>query len=70
MSNPSNGDPLPDGDDLQDVDERHRGLADRLRRLRWPEPPDGVRERRLAELRDALSRGSKPSASPEASEET
>jgi hypothetical protein len=62
VSNPSNGDPLPDGDDLEDVDDRHRALADRLRRLRWPEPPEGVRERRLAELRDILARGS--SASP------
>jgi hypothetical protein len=70
VSNPSNGDPLPDGDDLEDVDDRHRALADRLRRLRWPEPPEGVRERKLAELREVLSRGSRAPDPPEPAEDT
>lgn len=69
MSNSSNGDPLPDGDDLDEVDDRHRALADRLRSLRWPEPPEGVRERRLAELRKALARGPRGSRPPDPPEE-
>jgi hypothetical protein len=58
MSIPANGDHVSDGDDLEGVDDRHRALAERLRRLRWPEPPPGVRERRLEELREVLSRSS------------
>ena len=54
MTKASNADHFPD-DEL--VDERHRALVERLRNLHWPEPPPGVRERRLQELRDVLARG-------------
>jgi hypothetical protein len=60
----SNADQFPDD---EFVDERHRALVERLRGLRWPEPPPGVRERRLQELRDVLARGARKGATdPEA----
>ncbi len=34
--------------------ERFRPLEDRLRRLNWPQPPPGVRERTLEELHRML----------------
>ena len=53
MSDGSNGE---NASGFDEVEERHRALIERLRRLRWPEPPSGVRERRLDELRDVLGR--------------
>jgi hypothetical protein len=58
VSNGSNG------ERLDEVEERHQALVERLRRLRWPEPPSGVRERRLAELRDILARGAPQPTGP------
>jgi hypothetical protein len=55
VSKASNADEFPD-DEL--IDERHRALVDRLRDLRWPEPPPEVRERGLEELREMLTRSS------------
>jgi hypothetical protein len=45
-----------DGDNLEDVEQRHEALVARLRRLSWPQPAPGVRERRLEELREMLER--------------
>lgn len=49
MSEASNGEPL------DEIEEPHRPLVERLQRLRWPEPPAGVRERGLEELRRTLA---------------
>ena len=38
-----------------DVEERFGPLVDRVRQLRWPEPPPGVRERTLEQLKCMLS---------------
>lgn len=45
----------PDDDVYEDDEaERLRPLEDRLRRLAWPQPPAGVRERTLEKLRRQL----------------
>ncbi|HVE68129.1 MAG TPA: hypothetical protein VNB64_06060 [Solirubrobacteraceae bacterium] len=36
-------------------DETRRSLEERLRRLEWPAPPPGVRERTLEELKRKLA---------------
>lgn len=59
------------GENLDEAEEPHRALVERLRRLRWPEPPPGVRERRLTELREILARSASPPApTPEADEQS
>jgi hypothetical protein len=47
----------PRHDDTHDSpeDERLHPLEERLRRLNWPQPPPGVRERSLEELRRKLA---------------
>jgi hypothetical protein len=40
--------------DNEEADERETELAQRLRALRWPEPPAGARERGLEALRPHL----------------
>lgn len=42
-------------DDAIPKDETLRSLERRLRRLNWPEPPPGVRERTLDELKRKLA---------------
>ena len=61
MTDGSNGD---NASDFDEVEERHQALIERLRQLRWPEPPAGVRERRLEELRDVLGRVPREPAPP------
>ena len=59
------------GERLDEAEERHRSLVERLRKLQWPEPPPGVRERRLTELREILGRGAPPPApSPETDDQS
>jgi len=38
-----------------DEDERLQPLEERLRRLEWPQPPPGLRERSLEEFRRRLA---------------
>jgi hypothetical protein len=52
----SDGSNRENASDFDEVEKQHRPLIERLRKLRWPEPPAGVRERRLDELRDVLGR--------------
>jgi hypothetical protein len=57
-----------DNDAFEDGDpERLRPLEDRLRRLNWPQPPPGLRERSLEEFRRKLSQsGSGANGAPDA----
>jgi hypothetical protein len=58
------------GERFDEVEERHRALVERLRRLRWPEPEPGVRERRLAELREMLGGGAPRTHETEAEDQS
>lgn len=44
-----------DIDPFDEHDERFQTLEERLRRLRWPAPPPGLRERTLEECRRQLA---------------
>jgi hypothetical protein len=48
-------DPAHDDTHESPEDEQLRPLEERLRRLNWPQPPPGLRERSLEELRRKLS---------------